>query len=203
MSSKVCSKCCEEKSLVEFSKDSHKKSGYRSYCKKCNSVISKIRYGKNRKKEIARSLKYNRDNPDKHSKHNRDYYRKNKEICLKRNNSYMKKKMQTDPNYRLKRLLRDRFRKALKNNYKNGSAVKDLGCSIEEFKIYLESKFINGMSWDGIFSGSIHIDHIRPLASFNLVNREELQTALHYTNLQPLWSKDNLKKGAKYDSSSN
>jgi hypothetical protein len=96
---------------------------------------------------------------------------------------------------RIKRNLRSRLNKALQGNYKTGSAVRDLGCSIEELKKYLESKFQDGMTWDNY--GQWHIDHIRPLCSFNLQDPEELKKVCHYSNLQPLWAKDNLDKRNK------
>jgi hypothetical protein len=86
--------------------------------------------------------------------------------------------------------LRSRIRTALKNGFKSGSAVRDLGCSIEEFKLHLESQFADGMTWDN--QGQWHIDHIIPLCKFNLSNREEFLQACHYTNMRPLWAKDNL-----------
>jgi hypothetical protein len=86
---------------------------------------------------------------------------------------------------------------AIKNNQKIGSAVKDLGCSIEELKIYLESKFQEGMSWDNWSLKGWHIDHIKPLASFDLTDRNQLIQAYYYTNLQPLWAKDNMAKSDK------
>lgn len=195
---KICSKCKEEKSLSNFSKDSHKKSGIRTSCKSCNRNFSKQYYENNTEKEILRALTYNKLNPDKHALHSRTYYKNNTDSCRIRNREYSRKKMCSDTNYRLKKLLRDRFRKALKNNYKNGSAIENLGCSIQEFKKHLETKFQPGMSWDNFFIGKIHIDHIKPLCSFDLQNIEELKVALHYTNLQPLWAEDNLKKGSKY-----
>jgi hypothetical protein len=101
----------------------------------------------------------------------------------------------TDIPYWLSERVRDRLQKALKGNYKTGSAVRDLGCTISELKIYLESKFQPGMVWDNWTTDGWHIDHIVPLVSFDLTNREELLKAVHYTNLQPLWAKDNLSKG--------
>lgn len=86
---------------------------------------------------------------------------------------------------------------AIKNDYKAGSAVKDLGCSIQEFKIYIESKFLPGMTWDNWGINTWHLDHIISLSSFDLTIREELLKAVHYTNLQPLWAKDNIKKSNK------
>ena len=100
---------------------------------------------------------------------------------------------------RLAARLRKRLRKAIKNNYKSGSAVGDLGCSIVDLKTYLEKQFELGMSWDNWAVDGWHIDHIKPLASFDLTDRAQFLEACHYTNLQPLWAKDNLSKGAKLD----
>jgi hypothetical protein len=83
---------------------------------------------------------------------------------------------------------------ALRGNFKSGSAVHDLGCSIADLKTYLENKFTENMTWDNY--GDWHIDHILPLDSFNLTDREQFKQAVHYTNLQPLWAQDNLIKGA-------
>jgi hypothetical protein len=104
-----------------------------------------------------------------------------------------------DINHRLADNLRSRLRKAIKNNQKTGSAVKNLGCSIKRLKEYLENKFTEGMTWDNYGLKGWHIDHVKPLSSFDLTKAEELKKAVHYTNLQPLWAKDNLSKGAKYD----
>ena len=98
---------------------------------------------------------------------------------------------------RLAHNLRARLRDSLKNNYKSGSAVKNLGCSLKELKAYLESKFQEGMCWDNWNINGWHIDHIKPLSSFDLSNKDQLLKACHYTNLQPLWAKDNLIKGDK------
>lgn len=122
--------------------------------------------------------------------YNKKYYQLNKSKINKRRKKYES----ININHKISVRLRTRVCNAIKNNYKSGSAVRDLGCSIEELKIYLESKFLPGMSWDNYGLKGWHIDHIKPLSSFNLSNREEFLKACHYTNLQPLWAKDNLRK---------
>jgi len=109
--------------------------------------------------------------------------------------TYSKNRYNSNIQYRLAKLLRVRIRDSLKNQkLKTGSAVRDLGCSIEELKIYLEKRFQPHMSWEN--QGQWHIDHIIPLSKFDLTNREQLLKACHFTNLQPLWAKDNKTKGA-------
>ncbi len=104
-------------------------------------------------------------------------------------------RINSDPEFRLSSNLRTRLNKAIKSNAKTGSAVSDLGCTIKYLKSYLESMFKIGMTWDNY--GKWHIDHIKPLISFDLTNPLELKKACHYTNLQPLWATDNLVKGSK------
>lgn len=99
---------------------------------------------------------------------------------------------------RLKNDLRVRLNRALKGSKKTGSAVRDLGCTIEELKKHLESKWQEGMTWDNHSIDGWHIDHIRPLASFDLTDPVQLKQACSYTNLQPLWAEDNCSKGADY-----
>jgi hypothetical protein len=92
--------------------------------------------------------------------------------------------------------LRRRFNIALKKNCKVGSAVRDLGCSIDELKAYIQSKFLPGMTWDNRGLRGWHIDHIVPLSSAK--TPQELIVLCHYSNLQPLWAYDNLSKGDRY-----
>ena len=107
---------------------------------------------------------------------------------------------------RLRANLRSRLNKAIKGNYKTGSAVGDLGCSIEEFKLYIEAQFNPNfkkiglpmaMTWDNWSRKGWHMDHIIPLSHFDLSDPEQLKKAVHYTNLQPMWAKENLSKSNK------
>jgi hypothetical protein len=85
------------------------------------------------------------------------------------------------------------MRNAILRQFKAGSAVRDLGCSISELKVYIESKFQSGMSWNNY--GKWHIDHIKPLVKFDLQDRAQFLEACHFTNLQPLWAEQNILKG--------
>lgn len=108
---------------------------------------------------------------------------------------YMKHKIETDSIFKLIHNLRKRLRTALflKSKKKLGSHIKLLGCTPEFLKIYIETQFLEGMSWEN--HGNIwQVDHIFPFSSFNLENLEELSKVCHYTNLQPLWKEINLAK---------
>jgi hypothetical protein len=101
-------------------------------------------------------------------------------------------------NFGLACRIRKRLLDALKakNNRPDCSAVRHLGCSIPEFRAYIEEQFLDGMSWER--RSEWHLDHRRPLASFNLTDTEQCRIACHYTNYQPLWAKQNLKKAASW-----
>jgi AraC-like DNA-binding protein len=99
------------------------------------------------------------------------------------------------PETKLRRALRRRFKKALARGAKVGRVIRDLGCTISELKDYIAAQFEIGMSWDNY--GQWHLDHKLPLARFDLSDRQEFLRACHYTNLQPLWARDNWSKGAR------
>ena len=95
-----------------------------------------------------------------------------------------------DAQSRLRSKLRSRFSSAIHYRLKTGSAIRDLGCTVEEFLDYIAILFQPGMSWDN--HGEWHLDHIEPLATFDLTDPEQVSNACHYTNIRPLWAKDNL-----------
>jgi hypothetical protein len=136
-------------------------------------------------------------------------YKEDQIFRKKQNQAIVKssrKRYKTDINFRLSDILRSRLNKAISNNQKSGSAVSDLGCSVAKLKIYLQMKFHRNsrgrhecMTWDNYGHKTWHIDHIKPLSSFNLTDPKQLKEACHYTNLQPLWARDNIKKSNKYN----
>lgn len=146
---------------------------------------------KRRKSESNK--KYREANKEKIKLKKKEYY---DEFGLEKTKEWQKKQ-RNNINYITKKKLRCRVYVALKRGVKSESTVKLLGCSIDEFKKHFESLFTDGMNWDNYIKGQIHIDHIIPCKSFDLSNFEEQKKCFHYTNLQPLWAIDNLKKGAK------
>jgi len=182
-----------------------------------NNKEKKKQYDKkwrlNNKKHLNQYKKqWNLNNKEKNKRYQKKYYLKKKEKLnqyqkewrlnnrkhiRKYENKYFKKRKETDPNFKLLRSIRTRILKALKRNPKSKSTIKLLGCSIEECWQHLESKFQPGMTKEN--HGKWHIDHIKPCISFDLTDPEQQKICFHYTNLQPLWAEDNLKKGAKYD----
>jgi len=97
---------------------------------------------------------------------------------------------------RIKQALRARIYTAIKRGSRAGSAVRDLGCSVAFLKEYITSLHKTGMTWDNWGAGREcwQIDHIVPLALFNLTDPDQFRKAVHYTNLQPLWAEENWRK---------
>jgi hypothetical protein len=109
-----------------------------------------------------------------------------------------KERYRTDKNHRLRLCIRRRIQMAVKHNAKSASTFDLLGCTIPEYKTYLESKFKTGMTWDNYGRYGWHIDHVKPCAMFDLSDKEQQKECFHYSNTQPLWQSENHRKGAKY-----
>lgn len=186
---KKCYRCKTEKDINNFHKNNDRKDGKSGICKECCKEYNKEYREKNKDKLIEYLKIYRNNNENK--QHRREYQRSR----IKKVLEYEKNKRKNNVIFRLKCTLRKRLHKALRGKYKNGSAIKDMGCSLQELKNHLENRFIDGMNWSN--HGQWHIDHIIPLYSFDLTDREQLLKACNYKNLQPLWAKDNLSKGHK------
>lgn len=165
-------------------------------CKRCIKENRKNYYQINKTKQKEQTKKYDLNHIDNIKGRQKKYYNSNngKQKRCKYYKHYFKNQYKNNVQFKLSVLLRSRLREAIKNNQKVGSAVNDLGCSIYELKQHLESKFQEGMTWNNHGVHGWHIDHIIPLSLFDLENREQFLKACHYTNLQPLWSTDNLTK---------
>lgn len=128
------------------------------------------------------------------------WYYRNLDSARATNNACKSKRYQRDPAYRLECACRARINKAIKGGRgaKSARTVALIGCSWTELRSHLESLFKPGMTWENYGFETWHIDHIKPIAKFDLTNPEEQRACFHWTNLQPLFASDNLKKGDNY-----
>ncbi len=97
---------------------------------------------------------------------------------------------QTRPTIKLAHALRTRLNKLV--GARSGSPIAALGCTLEQFKLHIESQFLPGMTWENHGLRGWHLDHIIGLCNFDLTDPEQYALACHYTNIRPLWAKDNL-----------
>ena len=154
------------------------------YNKNKESILSKVRIS---------SLKYYYENCEI-IKEKRKKYCKDNRVKI---NQYVSEKKLNDSTYRLCCVVRNRIRTFLKskNITKKNKTFDIVGCSPEFLKDHLEKQFTEGMSWENHSLYGWHIDHIIPVSSAK--TEDEVYSLCHYTNLQPLWAEDNLKKGDK------
>ena len=157
----------------------------------------------NRDKILLLKKRYH--NSEKGKETDRKYYleyRKNmpdyvKDKLKASHTKYCRDRYKSDSLYKLMVSMRNliglSFRK--KKSVKNKKTEEIIGCSIEEFKNFIENKFTDGMSWDN--QGIWHLDHIIPISRAN--DEDELIKLNHYTNFKPMWGIENIKKGNRYD----
>lgn len=192
---KKCNTCKKVKTIDCFDFEYYKKNKrwyYRNKCRKCRTEyrilnykndINQIKYRKNYLKD------WHKKNPEKIN-----IYRKNWE---KKRSKYQKKRYHSDEFFRIKSNVRSRIKLAfIQNGYtKKSKTHQILGIDWDTFKKHIENQFIDNMSWDNF--NKIHIDHKIPIAAAS--TEFEVISLNHYTNLQPLWAEDNIKKSDKYD----
>lgn len=169
---------------------------YKECLKKCSSSEKYKKYHKEYAKNYNKSEKFR--------VYQKQWYKKRRDAGLmaKYAREYCRDRFKKDIGFKLVVYMRCRLRSAIKQNQKTGSAVEDLGCSIDELRVYLEKQFQEGMSWENWTRIDLHekawnIDHVKPLSLFDLTDRKQFLEACHYSNLQPMWAIDNLRKGAK------
>ena len=212
---KVCSKCGIEKELHHFAKNSSHKDGLKSQCNECRNKYYLLhkqeingkckRYYETHKEQFRiHNKKYKNENRNKINIIKRAYYKKYPEKHVnyynKNKKSINKKiriRLQNKPSLRIIKNLRSRINKVLKGINKSESTIKLIDCSIDFLKNYLESQFTEGMNWENYGVGGWEVDHIKPCSRFDLTKPKEQQICFHYTNLQPLWFKENRSKQDK------
>jgi len=161
----------------------------------------------NRKKVNEQARQYRSEHLEEARAKKRKWYKENREEALAYNKAWNKnnpdkvraakhRRLLNDPQYKIACNIRRRIHAVLKGISKSKSSLKLLGCDIPTFMKHIESQFTEGMTWQNYGLYGWHLDHIMPCVSFDLTKPEEQAKCFHYTNLQPLWAKDNLSKRA-------
>lgn len=201
---KFCIKCNLKKLLTEFHKNKGMTDGRINKCKECNNEENNIRYYKNKKRYLQMQKDYVKTEEGYEAKKRafQKYYEKNKAEVKKKAKEHTKWRIKNDPAFRvrcnIRSLLRGLFAQNGKGITKEATTRELVGCTWKELKIHIENQFIEEMTWKNYGLFGWHVDHIKPLSLFDLSDKIQLYEACHYSNLQPLWAKDNLSKGNKY-----
>lgn len=136
-----------------------------------------------------------------HKRCNAKWFADNRDRMNEYRRGYEADRYVNDLQYKLKHNLRTRVGSALRAQLtgKDWSLMDIIGCSTDELIAHLEAQFLPGMSWDNWAHDGWHVDHIRPCASFDLTDPEQQKQCFHYTNLQPLWAADNIRKSDTWE----
>lgn len=184
-----CIKCNLPKDTNSFYKRGN--GSLRRECKDCLARLRDLN-----KENIATKKKlWQLKNKEHLKEYDKSYYSLNKERLNTGNNIYHKTRYKTDLNFKIRKQLRSRLSQAVNKSQKVGSAIKDLGCSIDFLKKYFETLFQPNMTWDNW--GEWEIDHIEPLCKFDLTIKEQFEYVVNYKNLQPIWKSEHIIKSTK------
>ncbi len=183
-------------------KDKIKKQRADKYQENRDIVLEKVKiYNEKHGDRIQeRKRKHRQENPEIYAERGREYYLANASKIKERRYDYEKKRLSIDPVFKALKNMRRRLSHAVhdQGTMKVDTSMKLFGCSAEVLKKHLEAQFTDGMSWDNYGTHGWHIDHIKPCASFDLTVDEEQKKCFNYSNLQPLWAEDNIRKSDKY-----
>ncbi|MFA7219280.1 MAG: hypothetical protein WC119_02090 [Synergistaceae bacterium] len=152
------------------------------------------RFAKTEKRKTY-ERKYYGNNKGSISEYGKKYREDNKDKI----NKYFRDKRANDLDYRIRKNMQSRIQTVVKRMgaIKSDTTANLIGCSMPRFISWLESKFKEGMAWDNY--GEWHIDHIKPCAVFDLTQPSEQKECFHYSNLRPLWARENLSKNSRYN----
>lgn len=150
-------------------------------------------YKENRERILAENKRYVERNKDKVRAKRAEWIEKNSEYMAEKVRNYMRERNQSDAMFNLRNRCRRRIHNALcrvSGSKARRTTESIIGCTIEELHSHIESQFSEGMTWAN--RSQWHIDHIMPLASAD--TEAEVLDLCHFTNLQPLWAEDNIRK---------
>ena len=226
---KRCCKCKSYKPLDCYNKGKDQWDGLRGTCKDClhahrmkastkerMTAYNKQYWHDTKEEQSVRSKAWRENNVEHRKAYNKKYRQehgkevdqrrwqkmkndpKHKEYMAEYRPKYEKERRANDPAWKLKQNLSRRIREEMQSaGGKGKTTIAYVGCSVEHVKAHLEQQFTDGMSWENY--GDWHIDHRRPCASFDFNKDEDAHMCWHYTNLQPMWGAENIKKSDSFD----
>ena len=193
MKEKICLKCKNKKIITDFYTDKTRKDGFFPYCKECSKKHVNNQYNKNKEEKRKYQREYYKNHKLEKRRYDIEYRKKNKEKRI----NHEKELYYTNELYKFKKNMRNFISKSFfrTKNKKNKRTLEILGCDYLKFKKHLLQTYKQtyNVDWNNI--EKVHIDHIIPLATAK--TSDDVIKLCHYSNLQLLKAKDNLKKGAK------
>ncbi len=135
--------------------------------------------------------RWRQNHPDIHREKCRRWRNKHRDHLRKYRREYLASRTKTDVKFKIINRLRKRLYMCVRQNQKSGSALKLLGCSLDDFRIYIESRWEIGMTWENYGKHGWHFDHIMPCAIFDLSKPDHQKRCFHFSNIQPMWANDN------------
>jgi len=189
----TCTRCGVTEPSDAFHRQKRVRSGLQPVCKSCRKAYR----DEHHEDHLRRGRDYQKRASKKIRQRKAEYHAANKHTLNPARSKQLAARYRQDPSFRIVKCLRVRLRDALIGAPKHRGAKALIGCSVEELWGHLESLFEHGMTRDNY--GAWHVDHIRPCSSFDLTDLEQQKKCFHWTNLQPLWAADNLKKWAHYN----
>lgn len=215
---KICSRCNQTLLIENFGRNKHTRDGVSYWCKPCSKKNSDEQYAKNREARIEQQKTRQASSKEKKADYDKQWRIKNQEELVQRDalyyrehkeqiNQKAKERRKTDPIFKLVGHLRSRLHTILTqvNLPKTKKMPEYLGCTLPELKVHLEKQFTEGMTWEN--QGEWHLDHKIPLDAAGVWNLDKtisielteprVYQLCHYTNLQPLWGSDNIRKSNK------
>ena len=192
---KRCSHCKQTKDLSYFWNNKFYEDNKSTYCKDCGKIFEQNKYKKHGEQIRERERRRMQLPHNKEKQRLRWKNPKRREWAY----NYRKNKRKMNIIFKLSCNLRSRIWDALHGKNKSKHTVELLGCTVDEFKTYLESKFEEGMSWENYSYTGWHLGHVIPCAAFNLVQPEEQAKCFHFSNIKPQWAKDNFKENSIFN----
>jgi hypothetical protein len=199
----ICLKCKNEHPTTKqyFHVDKSRKSGFQPICKECAKIKIRKWYSKPESRILVKE-------------NGKAYYEKNRDKILaecaeyrvqphvkEQRNRRQRRLRRTDPKFRLSSSIGTLMRRSLTNGYKHSHWENLVDYTVDDLKRHIERKFKDGMTWEKLLNGEIHIDHKIPISAFNYKSPDDIDFRKCWAleNLQPMWAKENIRKGNKLE----